>query len=188
MGALQLSNARLETDYQRHVAMQLALEVIERVFAKFAVLTGRRYHLLESYNVDHTGIVFVVAGAANGTFEEVARQLHRQGTEVGVVHPSVLRPFPKKAWLPILKGKRVFVYDRDDPFGACGGRLYSELAGVVNEYGLAEGGTRLYSRIYGLGGRTPTLTLVRDEMVKALRDTAGELTLMPEKQYVGLRL
>jgi hypothetical protein len=88
----------------------------------------------------------------------------------------------------VLEGKRVFVYDRDDPFGAVGGRLYTELAGVVNEFALAQTGTLLYSRIYGLGGRTPSLRVVRDEIVKALRCQAGEMELMPEKQYVGVSL
>ena len=69
-----------------------------------------------------------------------------------------------------------------------GGRLYTELAGVVNEYGLASSGTRLYSRIYGLGGRTPTLSLVRDEILKALRDKAGEVSLSTGKEYVGVNL
>jgi len=87
-----------------------------------------------------------------------------------------------------LRGKHVFVFDRDDPWGAVGGRLYTELAGVANEYDLASGGTRLYSRIYGLGGRTPSLALVRDEIVKALRERAGELELAREKCYVGVNI
>ena len=188
VGTLQLSNARLDTDYQRHLAMQLALEIIEKVFVKFEEYFGRRYSFLYEYNVPSSKVVFVVAGAANGTFEEVARELHRAGVDVGVVHPNVLRPFPGNAWIEVLKGRRVFVYDRDDPFGAVGGRLYTELAGVVNEHGLAATGTRLYSRIYGLGGRTPTISLVRDEIIKALREEAGGLHLALGKEYVGVSL
>lgn len=185
MGALQLSNARMETDYQRHEAMNLALEVLPKIFARFEKLTGRSYDFVHSYNVASASVIFVVAGAAYGTFEEVAREFHREGIEVGVVHPNVLRPFPKKAWIPLLKDKRVFVYDRDDPYGAVGGRLYTELAGVVNEYELE---TCLYSRIYGLGGRTPSLALVRDEILKALKDAAGEVELSRAKHYVGVSL
>jgi pyruvate/2-oxoacid:ferredoxin oxidoreductase alpha subunit len=168
--------------------MQLALEIIEKVFAKFEEYFGRRYSFLYEYNVPSSKVVFVVAGAANGTFEEVARELHRAGVDVGVVHPNVLRPFPGQAWVEALKGRRVFVYDRDDPFGAVGGRLYTELAGVVNEHDLAATGTRLYSRIYGLGGRTPTISLVRDEIIKALREEAGGLHLALGKEYVGVSL
>lgn len=200
MGALQLSNARMETDYQRHVAMGLALEVLGTVFKKFADLTGRRYDFIHAYNIENSKAVpaktapvktvFVVAGAAYGAFEEVARELHKEGIQVGVAHPNVLRPFPKAQWKPILQGRSVFVYDRDDPYGATGGRLYSELAGVVNEYGLAgpAEAAKLYSRIYGLGGRTPSLSLVRDEMLKALRHQSGEIHLTAEKQYVGVSL
>ncbi|MCC6750053.1 MAG: 2-oxoacid:acceptor oxidoreductase family protein [Deltaproteobacteria bacterium] len=188
MGALQLSNARMDTDYQRHLAMERALEVIPRVFEKFAELSGRRYGFVHAYNLEASQVVFVVAGAANGTFEEVAREFARAGIQVAVVHPNVLRPFPRDAWAEVLRGRKVFVYDRDDPFGATGGRLYTDLAGVVNELGLAESGTRLYSRIHGLGGRTPTLSQVRDELLRALRDEAGELELRRGKEYVEVNL
>ena len=187
MGALQLSNARMDTDYQRHVAMELALDVCNRVFDKFAQLTGRRYGAVQAWN-EQAPTLFVVAGAAHGTFEEVAREFASIGVEVGVLHPNLLRPFPKAEWAKLLAGKHVFVYDRDDPFGAVGGRLYTELAGVQNEYDLAAAGTRLYSRIYGLGGRTPSLALARDEILKALREQKGELQLAREKAYVGVNL
>jgi pyruvate/2-oxoacid:ferredoxin oxidoreductase alpha subunit len=104
------------------------------------------------------------------------------------MHPNVLRPFPKADWAEALRGKHVFVYDRDDAFGAVGGRLATELAGVVNEYDLAASGTRLYPRIYGLGGRTPSLAMARDEIAKALREQAGELALSREKSYVGVNI
>jgi pyruvate ferredoxin oxidoreductase alpha subunit len=185
MGALQLSNARMDTDYQRHLAMDLAYRVIGRVFAKFAEHTGRRYDFVRAWNADVAQTLFVVAGAANGTFEEVAREFKAKGLEVGILHPNVLRPFPKREWAELMRGRRIFVYDRDDTFGAVGGRLYEELAAVSNEYDLATSGTRLYSRIYGLGGRTPSLALVRDEIIKALRMEQGEIALARDKQYVG---
>jgi pyruvate ferredoxin oxidoreductase alpha subunit len=188
MGALQLSDARMDTDFQRHVAMRLAYGVLKTVFNRFEAHTGRKYDFLRGYNVEPSKVVFVVAGAANGTFEEVAREFQKKGFSVGVVHPNVLRPFPKDEWAEVLRGRRVFVYDRDDPYGAVGGRLYTELAGVVNEYGLASTGTRLYSRIYGLGGRTPSLSLACGEVLKALREQAGELALSAEKQYVGVNI
>ncbi len=187
MGALQLSNARMDTDYQRHCAMELALEVIEQVFDKFAEKSGRRYSPAQVFN-PQARTLFVVAGAANGTFEEVAREFSKIGVEVGVAHPNLLRPFPKTAWSKLIEGKHVFVYDRDDPFGAVGGRLYTELAGVQNEFDLAATGTRLYSRIYGMGGRTPSLTMVREEIIKALREQHGDLVLAREKAYVGVNL
>ncbi|RKZ38085.1 MAG: hypothetical protein DRQ37_00155 [Gammaproteobacteria bacterium] len=187
VGTLQLSNSRHDTDYQRHLAMNLAAEVMETVFDKFAEYTGRRHQMVHAFNAE-AETLFVVPGAANGTFEEVARELHKSGIEVGVLHPNVLRPFPKNRWSELLRGKRVFVYDRDDPFGAVGGRLYTELAGVANEYQLAETGTRLYPRIFGLGGRTPRLSDVRDEILKALKNERGELELPVEKQYVGVSI
>jgi pyruvate ferredoxin oxidoreductase alpha subunit len=187
MGALQLSNARMDTDYQRHQAMDLALEVIEQVFDKFAECSGRHYGPVQAFN-PQAKTLFVVAGAANGTFEEVAREFAKNGMDVGVAHPNLLRPFPKAAWAKLIEGKHVFVYDRDDPFGAVGGRLYTELAGVQNEFDLAASGTRLYSRIYGMGGRTPSLAMAREEIVKALREQSGELALAREKVYVGVNL
>ena len=188
MGALQLSNSRMDTDYQRHTAMAFALEVLGRVFAKFEEYTGRKYGFFHEWNAAAAKTVFVVAGAAYGTFEEVAREFKRRGIEIGLIHPNVLRPFPKQAWAAALRGKHVFVFDRDDPFGAVGGRLYTELAGVANEYDLAATGTRLYSRIYGLGGRTPSLAMARDEMLKALREQEGQQALSREKSYVGVNI
>lgn len=187
MGTLQLSNSRMDTDFQRHQAMELALEVIEQVFDKFAAASGRRHSTVQAFN-PQAKTLFVVAGAANGTFEEVAREFAKIGVEVGVAHPNLLRPFPKRAWAKMIEGKNVFVYDRDDPFGAVGGRLYTELAGVQNEFDLAASGTRLYSRIYGMGGRTPSLAMAREEIIKALREERGELALAREKAYVGVNL
>ncbi|MGO9007009.1 MAG: 2-oxoacid:acceptor oxidoreductase family protein [Beijerinckiaceae bacterium] len=187
MGALQLSNSRMDTDFQRHRAMELALDVVEAVFEKFAASSGRRYQPVHVWN-PQAEILFVAAGAANGTFEEVAREFAGIGVDVGVAHPNLLRPFPKAAWAKLIEGKHVFVYDRDDPFGAVGGRLYTELAGVLNEFDLAATGSRLFSRIYGMGGRTPSLAMIRDEMVKALRESRGELALAREKAYVGVYL
>jgi pyruvate/2-oxoacid:ferredoxin oxidoreductase alpha subunit len=177
----------MDTDYQRHQAMDLALEVIEQVFDKFAECSGRHYGPVQAFN-PQAKTLFVVAGAANGTFEEVAREFAKNGMDVGVAHPNLLRPFPKAAWAKLIEGKHVFVYDRDDPFGAVGGRLYTELAGVQNEFDLAASGTRLYSRIYGMGGRTPSLAMAREEIVKALREQSGELALAREKVYVGVNL
>lgn len=188
MGALQLSDARMDTDYQRHKAMALAYEVLKVVFARFEQYTGRKHGFLHSWNAERAHTVFVVAGAAYGTFEEVAREYQRKGIDVCTMHPNVLRPFPKQEWAEALRGKQVFVFDRDDAFGAVGGRLCTELAGVVNEYDLAASGTRLYSRIYGLGGRTPSLAMARDEIAKALREQAGELSLSREKSYVGVNI
>ncbi len=189
MGALQLSNARFDTDYQRHLAMKLAYkEVIKNVFIKFSEYTGRAYDFIDAYNTDESEVIFVVAGAANGTFEEVAREFKKKGINVGVTHPNVLRPFPKKEWADMLKGKKVFVYDRDDPFGSVGGRLYTELSGVVNEFGIAQTGTKLFSRIYGLGGRTPSLSFVCNEITKALKNQRDEIKLSQEKQYAGVNI
>lgn len=189
MGALQLSNARFDTDYQRHLAMRLAYrEVLKKVFKKFEAYTGRRHDFIHAFNVQESDIVFVVAGAANGTFEEVARQFKERGVNVGVAHPNVFRPFPKKEWADLLRGKTVIVYDRDDAYGSVGGRLYTELSGVANEFGLAQTGTKLYSRIYGLGGRTPKLSFVSDEMKKVLRSKKEGLKISLEKQYAGVRI
>jgi len=186
MGAIQINNARLEQDYQRHQAMQMAYSVLKDVFAKFEQYTGRKYDFIHQYNVEESDIVFVVAGAANGTFEEVAHEFKRSGINVGVCHPNVLRPFPKSEWAKVLKGKKVFVFDRDDPYGASAGRLATELAWVANEFGLND--TQVFSTIYGLGGRTPTLSLVRDEIYKALRAANGEIDLSREKRYVGVNI
>lgn len=187
-GALQLSNSRQDTDYQRHLAMQVAYRVLKEIFARFERYTGRKYDFISSYNVQESDVVFVVAGAANGTFEEVAREFKRHGINVGVAHPNVIRPFPAEEWAQLLKGKKVIVYDRDDAYGAVGGRLYTELAGVVNEHKLAETGTDLFSRIYGLGGRTPSLPFVRDEMHQALASLDGTRELSRSKQYSGVKI
>jgi len=93
MGTLQLSDSRHDTDYQRHVAMELALGVIEHVLARFAEYTGRHHGLLETCGLERSKVLFVVAGAANGSFEAVAREFARRGIDVAVAHPTVLRPF-----------------------------------------------------------------------------------------------
>ncbi len=88
----------------------------EQAYDEFAELTGRHYGLLSEYNTKEADTVFVALGSAAENIEAAVDYLKKtRGVNVGVIHVNVIRPFPEKAIIEALKGKKnVIVLERTD--------------------------------------------------------------------------
>lgn len=169
---------------QQHALMTVVLPKIQAAFDEFEKLTGRKYNLVETYNMEDAEIAVVCMGTSVETAEEVSNELRAQGIKAGVVGIRVFRPWPLEQIAETLKGvKAIAALDRSSPHGTVG-TLYNELAGSLFNTGA---NAVLTNYIYGLGGRDLTkahLVGIYNDL-KANMD-AGKPTT-PLQQYIGLR-
>ncbi len=94
--------------------------------------------------------IFVLNSAAETT-KDVVDRMRKQGHKVGVVSPTVLRPFPVVQLQRVLKKVKVLVIgDRADSYGSGGGNMSHEVKAALKDD--PDNRTICISRIYGLGG------------------------------------
>ena len=169
---------------QQHALMTVVLPKIQAAFDDFEKLTGRKYNLVEKYNMDDAEVVVVCMGTSVETAEEVSNELRAQGIKAGVVGIRVFRPFPLEQIAEALKGcKAIAALDRSSPHGTVGA-LFNELSGALFN---TDTKAVMTNYIYGLGGRDLTKAHLVGifEDLKANAD-AGKPTT-PLQQYIGLR-
>ena len=170
---------------QQHALMTVVIPKIEAAFADFEKLTGRKYNIVETYNMEDAEVAVVCMGTSVETAREVAAEMREQhGIKAGVVGIRVFRPWPLEQIAAALsKVGAVGLLDRSSPHGAMG-TLYNEVSGALFN---TDTKAVLTNYIYGLGGRDLTkahLTAIFKEL-KANAD-AGKPTT-PLQQYIGLR-
>ncbi len=169
---------------QQHALMTAALPKIEAAFAEFEKLTGRKYNVVETYNMEDAELAVICMGTSVETAEEVSNELRAKGIKAGVVGIRVFRPWPLEQLAAVLKDvKAIAALDRSSPHGTVG-TLYNEIAGSLFNTGTK---AVLTNYIYGLGGRDLTKAHLVGiyEDLKANMD-AGKPTT-PLQQYIGLR-
>lgn len=169
---------------QQHALMTAVLPKIQAAFDDFEKLTGRKYNLVETYNMEDAEVAVVCLGTSVETAREVAEEMRANGIKAGVVGIRVFRPWPLEQIAAALKDvKAIGALDRSSPHGTVGA-LFNEISGS-----LFNSGTKavLTNYIYGLGGRDLTkahlVSIFSD--LKANAD-AGKVTT-PLQQYIGLR-
>jgi pyruvate ferredoxin oxidoreductase alpha subunit len=170
---------------QHHALMTVVIPKIEAAFADFEKLTGRKYNIVETYNMEDAEVAVVCMGTSVETAREVAVEMREQhGIKAGVVGIRVFRPWPLQQIAAVLSNvAAVGLLDRSSPHGAMG-TLYNEVSGALFN---TDTKAVLTNYIYGLGGRDLTkahLTAIFKEL-KANAD-AGKPTT-PLQQYIGLR-
>lgn len=170
---------------QQHALMTVVIPKIEAAFADFEKLTGRKYNIVETYNMEDAEVAVVCMGTSVETAREVAVEMREQhGIKAGVVGIRVFRPWPLQQIAAALSNVgAVGLLDRSSPHGAMG-TLYNEVSGALFN---TDTKAVLTNYIYGLGGRDLTkahLTAIFKEL-KANAD-AGKPTT-PLQQYIGLR-
>ncbi|MFQ5505718.1 MAG: 2-oxoacid:acceptor oxidoreductase family protein, partial [Planctomycetota bacterium] len=145
------------------------LEFLEESYAEFAKLTGRHYGLISEHATEGADTVFVSLGSAAENIEAAVDHLaERRGVKVGSIHVNVLRPFPEKAVVEALAGKKnVIVLERTDEPLAGDNPLARDIRTALtkaleNHRHHAHAGIpsitsdempRILSGIYGLGSR-----------------------------------
>jgi len=150
LGGSQYSYFRYET----HLASLNALEVFEEASKEFEELFGRSYRAIEEYRTEDAEVIFFMMGSFATKAKDAVDRLRSVGRKVGLLRPRLLRPFPVKAIVRALAGKKgIAVIDQNLSLGK-GGILYTELASAL--YSMADSQPVLVSFIGGLGGRDIT--------------------------------
>lgn len=137
--------------YEVHLALQRVLSVYDEIADEFADVFGRRYDIIDNYQMDDAEYVFVMMGSFATKAHDAVDSLRQAGWKVGLARVRVFRPFPQEKIRQLLTGRRaVAVIDQNISMGM-GGVLHSELATAL--YGLRDAPAVLASYIGGLGGR-----------------------------------
>ena len=137
--------------YEAHLAVQRVLSVYDEIADEFADTFGRRYDIVDSYQMDDAEYVFVMIGSFATRAHDAVDSLRDAGWKVGLARLRIFRPFPHEIIRQLLKGRRaVAVIDQNISMGM-GGILHSELSTAL--YGMKDAPGVLASFIGGLGGR-----------------------------------
>lgn len=157
---------------------------IDKVFADFEKLTGRKYSQVECYDMEDAELCVFCLGTSVETAREVATQMRERGLKAGVVGLRVIRPFPFAQVIEALKNtKAVAILDRSSPGGAPGA-MYNEIAGALYN---TEYSPLLSGYIYGLGGRDLTKANLVDLYNELQTNVdAGKVTTQLQ-QFIGVR-
>lgn len=145
------------------------LGFLEQAYGEFAKLTGRYYGLISQYNTENAETVFVSLGSSAENTEAAVDYIKKtRGEDVGVIHLNVIRPFPEKAVIEALRGKKnVIVLERMDDQTASDNPMARDIRSAlskavanskVNAFHNLPSITeaempRIFSGVYGLGSR-----------------------------------
>ena len=127
-------------------------EIVAESMARFAVIAGRSYGLVEYAGDPEADRVIVVMGSAAQTARETARYLSERGERIGVLQVRLYRPFPAESLLGALPAscRAIAVLDRTKEPGATGEPLYVD---VVTTLAQAFAGRRISRMPQVIGGR-----------------------------------
>ena len=98
----------MESKRQQAQAMMDAKDVMRKVAAEFAEMTGREYGLIETYMMDDAEEAIVLIGSSAGTAKAAINELRAQGKKVGLIKIRSFRPFPAEDIADALKGVKAF--------------------------------------------------------------------------------
>ncbi|MGC2512837.1 MAG: pyruvate:ferredoxin (flavodoxin) oxidoreductase, partial [Acidobacteriaceae bacterium] len=76
--------------------------IVQDVMDRFAVQTGRNYHLFDYVGARDATRVVILMGSASGAVEETIDYLNKQGEKVGLLKVHLYRPFAVDAFLRAL--------------------------------------------------------------------------------------
>jgi len=169
---------------QHNDMMTKVMPKIQTAFDEFEKLTGRKYNIVERYDMDDADVCVVCMGTSVETAREVALEMREKGIKAGVVGIRVVRPFPFFEIAEALKGvNAIAALDRSAPGGAPG-MLFNELAGCL--FNQAER-PLLSGYVYGLGGRDLTKKHLVDLYTELQANVdAGKVTTQLQ-QFIGVR-
>ena len=169
---------------QHSELMTKVMPKIQTAFDDFEALTGRKYNIVERYDMDDADVTVVCMGTSVETAREVAAEMRAEGIKAGVIGIRVFRPFPFMEIAEALKDvKAIAALDRSSPNGAPG-MLFNELSGVLYSQ---KSDAALSGYVYGLGGRDLTKAHLVDlyKELQANADAGKVLTQL--QQFIGVR-
>jgi len=169
---------------KQHDALMRSPKVIQEVFDEFEKISGRKYNMVESYEMEDAEVVIVVLGTTYETAKLAIKRMRAEGIKAGVIMPRVVRPFPLDDIAQKLQNaKAIACMDRSAPGGTVG-MLYNEISGALFN---TPARPLLSNIIYGLGGRDTTVDVICD-IYKELdaEAKAGKLNGSIQR-FVGVR-
>ena len=169
---------------QHNDLMTKVFPKIEAAFDEFEKLTGRRYNIVEKYDMEDADVVVVCMGTSVETAREVATEMREKGIKAGVLGIRVIRPFPFEQIRDALKDiKAIGALDRSSPNGAPG-MLFNEIAGALFN---TDTKALLSGYVYGLGGRDLTKKHLTDIFTELQANVDAAKVTTPLQQFVGVR-
>ncbi len=150
-GAADFTDYYFEHKRPQWEAMERAPKVILDIGEEFGKVTGRYYHLVDSYRLDDADVAVVVLGATSGAVRVAVDRLRKNGIKAGMLKLRCFRPFPAQQVVQALQGKKaVAILERVAFFGAEASPVFLEVATAFYLRGVS---TKLINYTYGLGGR-----------------------------------
>jgi pyruvate-ferredoxin/flavodoxin oxidoreductase len=109
--------------------------IVQDVMDRFAVRTGRTYHLFDYVGPQDAERVIILMGSAAGAVEEAIEALSKRGEKVGLLKVHLFRPFAADAFLSALPRttRAIAVLDRTKEPGAPGEPLYMDVVTAIGE-------------------------------------------------------
>lgn len=137
--------------YETHLAMNEALAVYPDIADEFSREFGRYHGVLDCFQCDDADYAFIMMGCFATKAKDAVIKLREAGIKIGLIRPRFIRPFPEKAIINEVHGKKgIAIIDQNLSMGK-GGILHAEFASVL--YGSEPQPTLIASFIGGLGGR-----------------------------------
>ncbi len=139
--------------------------VVQRCMDQFAVLTGRRYSVVDYHGDPKARLVVVAMGSGVEALQVAADHLNATGERVGVIAIRLFQPFPLAAFLAALPGTvRVLgVLDRTKEPGSVGEPLFLSVVAALARAGYPPpvSPACVFGGRYGLGSKefTPSMAL-----------------------------
>jgi pyruvate-ferredoxin/flavodoxin oxidoreductase len=175
-------------------------EIVQREMDRFAVLTGRHYHLFDYDGAPDAERVVVLMGSGAETARATASALHAMGERVGVLQVRLYRPFAADAFLAALPRtvRAIAVLEQTKEPGAPGEPLYLDVVHTLSQ-AVAHGRRRTMPVViggrYGLSSKdfNPSLAkAVFDELCKpdpldgftvGIVDDVSHTSLSPDPEF-----
>ena len=184
IGACALPDYYTEHKRQHSEALLNAKPKILEVAREFEKISGRKYGLFESYQLDDADYAIVIINSAAGVAKMVVDELRAKGMKVGILKPRIYRPFPVEEIRQALKKiKAIAVLDRVDAFGSGGTPTCTETKAAL--YGL-EKPPLMINYVYGLGGRDISLENI-SQVFKRLEKIARDGKVDKVFDYLTVR-
>lgn len=137
---------------QQSMAMEAAYRELPGIFEEFEAFSGRKYSLIDSYRMEDADAALFILNSAADTARTAVDVLREKGKKVGMVMPTVIRPFPLNEIRAVFRStKSIMVADRADSYGAGGGNMTLEVKAALKDD--PDNKSLILSRIFGLGGK-----------------------------------
>ena len=166
--------------YQQHLAQQNGLAVHEEIAEEFAARFGRRYGLVEPFQLDDADYVLVMSNAFATKGKAAVQRWRAQGIKAGLLRLRVLRPFPAAAIATALAGRKAVAVIDQNLAPGLGGITYQEIGTALYDH---QNRPPLLSVIGGLGGKE----IAEAEFDAVLHDVqrlaVGERVMSPRLLY-----